>query len=344
MKFTNLKLPFFILALLLIIFTIKAQDDCGSKLVDAQKLYRQGIIEEIPQMLKPCIETGFTRIQRNEAYKILILTYLFDGDQLNAENTMIEFLKKNPEYEIMPNDPVEFVSLFETFRTLSVFSFGLKFGPNFTNARVIEHYSALNLDHTNSRDVTGGGYHVGLSINRYIARRIFLNLGLNYIHSSYKFIEENVSNVNAPEPMKTTIGFKESLNRYELPLSVGYEFEYSPFNYILSTGASIYKIFKASGIPEILKVPKAEVSMTDYRKSVMFSYHISMGLKYKVPRGYLAFDMRYQIGINNIVNTGLRWKNPELLHQYNYVDDDFALNSFSISFGYYFSFYQPKKR
>jgi hypothetical protein len=129
MKIPNLKLPALFLILSCSVFILSGQEDCSSKLVEAQRLYRQGLIEDIPQLLQPCIESGFTRAQRNEAYKILILAYLFDGNQYNAENTMVDFLKKNPEYEVMPNDPVEFISLFETFRTMSVFSFGLNFGP-----------------------------------------------------------------------------------------------------------------------------------------------------------------------------------------------------------------------
>ena len=120
-----------------------AQDDCATKIQEAQKYYDQGMIDEIPKMLAPCMADGFTRTQKIEAYKLIILSYLFDDNQFEAEKTMLEFLKKYPEYEIMPNDPVEFVYLFESYRTTSVFSFGITAGFNFTDPRIIEPFHVL---------------------------------------------------------------------------------------------------------------------------------------------------------------------------------------------------------
>ena len=340
MKILNPKLLFTFIIVLCSVFGLSGQEDCGSKFVEAQELYRQGLIEDIPQLLKPCIESGFTRAQRNEAYKILILAYLFDGDQYNAENTMIDFLKKNPEYEVMPNDPVEFISLFETFRSLSVFSFGLKFGPNFTNPRIIEPYVQGDVNHTISRNITGGGYHAGLSVNRYVARRFFINLGINIIHNSYKFVEEQTLTVDdGEEPIIITTSLKESLDRYEIPLSIGYEFEHKEFNSFIRAGVNISKIFHVSGTPE-KEVILAEENMTDSRDNILYLWHVGAGIKYKIPRGYLVLDIRYHYGLNNIVIPETRY-NLEIL---GHVDDDFSLYSFTFSLGYYFSFYQPRKR
>ena len=65
-----------------------SQTDCSVKLDSAQNLFENGIIEEIPQVLNPCIEEGFTREQKISAYKLIILTYLFDDNQQGAESTM----------------------------------------------------------------------------------------------------------------------------------------------------------------------------------------------------------------------------------------------------------------
>jgi hypothetical protein len=337
MKIPNLKLPALFLILSFSVFILSGQEDCSSKLAEAQRLYRQGLIEDIPQLLKPCIESGFTRGQRNEAYKILILAYLFDGDQYNAENTMVDFLKKNPEYEVMPNDPVEFVSLFETFSSLSVFSFGLNFGANATNPRIIEPYVQGDMNQTESRNITRAGYQVGLSINRYIARHMFINLGICYVNNSYKFVEEQTLFVTSQDPVTTSL--KESLVRYEVPLSIGYEFEHRNFNSFIRAGASISKISRVTGLPEKESV-QAEENMTEYREDFLYMCHAGAGIKYKIPRGYLVFDVRYHYGLNNIVIPEMRYSLDILGH----VDDDFSLNSMTFSFGYYFSFYQPRKR
>jgi hypothetical protein len=47
--------------------SVYAQDDCATKIQEAQKYYDQGMIDEIPQMLAPCMADGFTRQQKIEA-------------------------------------------------------------------------------------------------------------------------------------------------------------------------------------------------------------------------------------------------------------------------------------
>ena len=70
-----------ILMLTLVIFSpVLHGQECGTKIQDAQKLYEQGLIEEIPQMLAPCMQDGFTNVQVIEVYKLIILFYLFDDN------------------------------------------------------------------------------------------------------------------------------------------------------------------------------------------------------------------------------------------------------------------------
>jgi len=53
--------------------TLRGQDDCAAKIQEARKYYDQGMIGEIPQMLAPCMESGFTRAQKIEGYKLFFL-------------------------------------------------------------------------------------------------------------------------------------------------------------------------------------------------------------------------------------------------------------------------------
>ena len=141
-------------AMLLLVFSLAfqlpvlSQENCTNTLQEARNYYEQGLVEKIPQLLAPCLEEGFSRAQKIEAYKLIILAHLFNYDQIEAETTMEEFLRKFPEYEIMPDDPVEFVYLFESYRTTSVFSVGITAGANITDPRIIEPFTAMDLTHT----------------------------------------------------------------------------------------------------------------------------------------------------------------------------------------------------
>lgn len=348
MKYLKLILfPWFLS--LLINFDILSQDvDCKSSLEEAQKLFNQGMIDQIEKVLKPCIEKGFNKSERTEAYKLIIIASLLDGDQAKAENNMFAFLRENPEYEVLPSDPVEFVYLFETYRTKSFFSIGFIIGPNFSDPRIIESYSAGDLNNTISSNKIGAGYHVGLSANRLISKHMFLNLDLIYHFNTYQFRDKYKKLGDYGAPDYDIVTYKEELNRIELPLSFGFQFQTSSVNYYFKAGAGYSYLLNANGTPSKELEYNSEVingatkSVKEFRNSHLFSGHAGIGIQVKIPHGYLLLDGKLNIGLNSLVNMKDQ-PNDIFLPDFLYLDDDFSLNSLSFSVGYFFSFYQAKK-
>jgi len=322
-----------------------AQDECASKIQEAQRFYDQGMIDEIPSMLAPCMAEGFTRTQRIEAYKLIIMSYLFDENQFEAERTMLEFLKKYPEYEIMPNDPVEFVYLFESYRTASIFSFGLVGGINVTDPRIIEPFSTFDLSEATLKNTIKPGFQVGLGIERYISRKFLLNLEVFLSLNQYMFSDERR---NALTNTISYVTFREKLYNVEIPVTLSYEFTIHKTHFIIKAGASASKITGVSGVPtrkfseDLQAITGSSMNMSAYRKQFLYSGIIGAGIRYKVPRGIVSLDLRAKMGFNSIVNTG---KIDETLqNRFYYLDDNFSLNNLSLSVGYYFSFYSPRKQ
>ena len=331
----------------------RAQSDCSKTLQEARNQYDQGMIDEIPKMLAPCMQEGFSRAQRIEAYKLLILAYLFNDDQFEAEKTMTEFLKRYPEYEIMPNDPVEFIHLFETYRTTSEFSIGLMAGFNLTNPRIIEHYSLLDGFGTDPSNTTGTGYQLGLGVGRYLGKRLMINIELQWVHHGYTFYEENTvipRNIMTDEESKYTesFKFKEQLNKATLPVTALFEINNRKFLWFVRAGGSVNYILSASGTPsadqEGQPVPGKTINITDYLNTYYFCAILGAGFHFKIPRGFLALDLRYNMGINNLLRTDLRYDDTYSTSFFECLGDDFSLNTFTFSVGYYFSFYSPKKQ
>jgi hypothetical protein len=330
-------------------FALYSQDDCGTKIQEAQKYYDQGMIEEIPKMLAPCMESGFTHNQKIEAYKLIILSYLFDDNQFEAEKTMVEFLKKYPEYEIMPNDPVEFVYLFESYRTTSVFSFGLTAGFNLTDPRVIQPYSVFDLRNVSMKNTMKPGFQVGIGVGRYISRKMFFNLEFKFTENRYGFKDEIITPLPGTDGI-TSVTYSERLYKIMLPLSLSYEFNAKKVHYFLRTGFSVGKITGVTGIAsrkyaeEMPAITEETQNMSYYRKNMLYTALIGTGIRYKVPRGVLTVELRTNLGLNNIVRPERRFENQQQIDKSYYIDDDFSFNSFSLSAGYYFSFYRPKKQ
>jgi hypothetical protein len=351
----NLKLRYVLISsimLIKVIFSpvVQGQNECSTKIQDAQKLYEQGMIEEIPQMLAPCMQDGFTRPQVIEAYKLIILSYLFDDNQFEAEKTMVEFLKKFPEYEIMPNDPVEFVYLFESYRTTSIFSFGFTAGFNLTDPRIIESYSVLDQRNVSLKNTMKPGFQVGIGVGRYISRKMFINLELKFSENRYGFKDEVITPLPGLNGI-SSVTYSEKLYKLMMPLSVSYEFSAKKkLHYFLRGGFSVASITGVTGTAarqfteEIAPVPGETSDISRYRKSIMYAGVAGAGVRYKVPHGVLTAEFRASIGLSNIVRPERRFENMQQIMKSYHEDDNFAINTFSFSAGYYFSFYKPKKQ
>jgi hypothetical protein len=337
---------------LLLCFTnpVFSQDDCSSKILEAQKLYDQGLIEGIPQMLAPCLEEGFTRAQKIEAYKLIILSYVLDDNQFDAEKTMVEFLKKYPEYETMPNDPIEFVYLFESYRTTSVFSLGPSIGFNLTDPRIIEPFTLFDKNQTTTKNQMKPGFNVGVGFGRYLSRKFLLNLEFKFVSNSYSFEDAIRIPVAGSNDAINTVTYTERLRKLELPLTLAYEFTLGKTHYFVRGGFSAAKITSVAGHPsrkyseELPALTSDYEDISDYRKNILYGGIVGAGIRYKVPRGMVMLDLRVNIGLKNIVRADRRYDNQNYLTKYYYLDDDFTINTVSLSAGYYFSFYKPKKQ
>ena len=71
------------------------------------------------------------------------------------------------------------------------------------------------------------------------------------------------------------------------------------------------------------------------------------GINYKVKKGNVFLDLRYNYGFQNIVKTEQRYQNDlnnDLLYRYYYLDDDFKLNNFAFTIGYAYNIYKPVKK
>jgi len=338
------------LSLVLLPFNLQAQKSCLNTLREAKELYEGGLIDEIPELLSGCMESGFTRTQRIEAYKLIILAYLFDDDQFQAERMMDEFLKKFPEYEVMSNDPVEFVYLLESYKTSSFYSFNLFFGPNFTNPRVTEPFSALDQTQAEYNDKTGTGFHIGFGVGRNLWKDVNINIDAIYSWQKFTVIETaGILIENDDEPRDFTEStVVEKLKKVDVPLSFTYSFGKGNLDYFVRLGGQVSFITENTLSPQRTQygaetISESETDISDQREQIVYALLGGLGFKYKIPRGFLVIDLRYQFGLNNMVKEENRYDMPRFWSRYYYVDNDYMLDYLSISFGYHFSIYQSKK-
>jgi len=324
--------------------TLHAQEECAFVLERAEKLYEQGIIEEIPALLSDCIQKGFNKEERLEAYKLVILSYLFDDNQIMAEQTLLEMLRKYPEYEIAPTDPVEFVYLFETYETIPVYSIGLGGGTNFSLLNITAKYGTHNLSNENiTYHWLSPGYNFNIRLNRYLREDLELNLEAGYMQNSISYTNNSYEFL--------AIHTRETQSRFYVPLTLTYDL--TSFNKItpyIRLGGSV-GLMKGSNIKIEIEhldnshpdIKSPDINITSLRDNLNSWIVGGVGVKYKFTGGYLFFEANYNHGLLPSVNEENRYSIDDLVFKYYHVDDDYMLNSLTIKVGYMYSFFKPRK-
>jgi len=350
-------LRLFLLPVSLLILGLPAQvmgqeQSCSFTLKEAQRLYQQGLIKDIPAMLEGCLEKGFTRQQRQDAYKLIIQCLLYNDNQSGADSAMPRFMKKFPEYEINPTDPKEFVYLFNSYRNLPVLSIGASFGINWSQVSVIESYQIAYTNGTPRKYISGGfGTQFGLQVNTYIAPQI--ELGLGFLIANYTFSSSD--SVKFTSASTQVIKAVETESRFEFPVFARYEFKpykkFTPFvrlgivpAYTNSTSLALSLSYVGQNGQNDLKAPAKDI--LGWRKQFGIWSLAGAGIKYDLPPwGYIWIDVKYQLGFTAMkLNTDPEFISTEIGTKYYYVSDNFKLSNFGISVGYSYSFYKPTKK
>lgn len=329
---------------------VHGQENCRSTLVEAGQLYNQGLIDEIPELLAPCMEEGFTRAEMIEAYKLVILAYLFDDDRLEAEKMMDEFLQKYPEYDLMPNDPKEFEYLFESYKTSAVISASFQMGTLLSMPSVRAMYSTFDQNSIEDQARPGMGFLIGVGASREFDENWAAHVELLLSIHNYTFKQASNSVYQSETYEFGSVELKETMNKIDIPITATYSFGEGDIKYYLRGGMGIGFISKVKGdFVRSHSLAEYSVSANDYdlkdlRAGAYFYGVLGGGISYKVPRGNLNVGLRLHFGANNLVKTEQRYSDDQLLSRYAHVDNDFSLNYLSLNIAYNLSFYQSKKK
>lgn len=337
----NIFLLFFFL---LIVHKSFAQKDCSVLLKDAEKLYIEGAIDSIPKLIDSCFRNGFTRKEKIQAIRLYALINLYNDRNMEAENYMLNILKLDPEYEVNKSiEEPEFVLLYNDFVTYPVWAYGFYGGLNFSDIRIIEKYGVENINTSSIENFMDYGFQFGLKYNRNIVKGMELNLDLQFAQNKYTIERSSLD--------FSLTSFSESQLRLSVPVSITYEIgakKLKPFirlgssvGYLLSSKATVVRSYSDNSHAE---VKGSDVDLTKFRNGINAWLICGAGIKYKVPRGNIFLDLRYNYGLLSQTRTETRYENSELIYKYYYIDNDFTISNISLSLGYVYLFYKPKKR
>ncbi|TAF72750.1 MAG: PorT family protein [Bacteroidetes bacterium] len=320
---------------------------CSQSLKEAQKAYEKGNIELIKSKIENCVSsTEFSKIEQMQAYRLMILSFLYLDDQKNAEKWMNDLLVFEPDYK--PNkllDPIEYIKLYESFNVIPWISAGLSIGVNASRARNVWDYNVGNSDGNNTtKNSTGFSINLGGVADFNLKKKLFLTTEVQLVTRALKAEKAAFSN--------SKITVLESQTLLEVPLSLKYiigDGKLKPYirvgggiNLNLSSSQSLNRIKDDENATVEYSGPAVDVKSS--RNAINTFALVGAGLMFKIGYGHLFIDARYQYGLSNLVKQAGRYETVNSrLTSYGYIEDDFAINSVFINTGYIYSFYKVKK-
>jgi len=335
-------------SIILILFSLGSVEafsqeyDCAVKLKEAQACFERGQVELVSDLVNPCIQSGsFTKEDELTAYKLLIQALLLDENMPGAEEFMLEFLRKNPEYEHTAADYTGFVYVKSKFEVKPVMMVSVQAGLNymFMTGQSERSVSSLPPDISVSRDPVN--IYTGAEVMYPIGSRLRVAGGMFFSTSSYEYTE-NIMNF-------TTVQYKENMRRLEVPVSAVYDFaRLGRLTFSGRLGAGYVMNLKTDA--KALNAPTdinngftrtgENVDRSDSRIKSDFFIQAGLGSMIKVPHGYFTAEIKTALGMRNQV---IDSPPGSLEYYYFYTDDTFRMNMIGLSLGYIHIFYKPFK-
>ncbi len=336
------------------------KNDCEQTLGTALDEFNAGHFYGLSAILKPCIENGFTREQQQRAYILLTQTYLLIDDPIAAEDSYLKLLKANPEFVTDDaRDPIDVVYLSKKFTSTPIFSLFAQVGANISPVRVIQANDLFQGHDTvnyNKSYTMRPGWQFSIGSDLTLTDRISVAAALQYKFTSYQHNYTQAFGRDKGE-------FTDRQSWLNIPISVKYSFEKGRFKPFIFIGYSTnILVGDKANINSLDILNDGEASQPTGIQNVNFLYKRNIlnsavffggGFKRKIGLNYIFVDLRYNVGLKNIVkernlfsttNSSSKYaESHEIAMRYGHVDDYLRLDNLAISIGYIHPFYKPRK-
>jgi hypothetical protein len=365
-------------ALVLIAFSAQVAfaqgDDCELTLSRALEEYNAGHFYSIPSILEPCLNK-FTNEQRQRAYLLLTQTYLLMDDPIGAKQSYLSVLRANPEF--LPDTAVhtiDVIYLSRKFTATSIFSWFAKAGTNVSQVRVIHDLRTVGEATASEKYNMRFGYQASVGGDLSITEKINARAEIGFLQATYKHTSKNFFVFDSKQfidrqswiTLPLSIVYSDHLGKYRPYGYAGYSFQYLLADRgditITNNRPAGSSNEELTGIEERENTPEEspQISLMYKRNRFNQALFAGGGLKVKMGLDYIFFDVRYSMGLKNVVSEKNVYANyAEATNEYSYspehvismdastqfmhVDDFFRLDNISFSVGFLRPLYKPRE-
>jgi hypothetical protein len=319
-----------------------AQSTCTQTLRSARATYDQGRLQELPSLLEGCLRSGFSTQEKVEAYKLLTLAYIYLEEPDKADQTMLAILNTDHYFEVnYSTDPAEFIALYKTFRTKPIYRVGGKIGAVATMPNVVE---AVKANEGDSKYIAKIGVQLHFVFEIPLSDRLTFNPEIGFMQRNFGY--ENTTNF-----IDTTFSTvaTEKQNWISLPLNVQYQFQTQKFKPFVALGFQTDYLLGSNFTGSRTRkgyqfIEEKSFALSTQREKLNMSIVAAAGAHFKLGGGLVITEVRVLYGLKNVnSNTTAFAIDSNLPFQYGYADSVFKLNSISLTIGYVYNIFNPKK-
>jgi hypothetical protein len=321
-----------------------AQTACAVTLRTARTTYDEGRLHELPGLLAPCLKSGFTQQEAVEAYKLLVLSYIYLEEPAKADEAMLALLQTDPYFEVNESaDAAEFIALYRTFRTWPVYRVGAKAGVNATQPYITSYVDAVEGAQVSYAPAVS--FMSGLVFEIPVADRLTLNPEAyfqmrTFLYESELKLSDDLTNSSEGKEVQTSVS---------VPVSLQYAIARTKLNPYISAGVSVDYLLKSSITMNRLRVNANSIQertfdVTDSRERIQVNAVASAGIKSRLGGGFVVTELRLSYGLTGINDPATAFTLDDyLLFDNGYADNSMRLNSISLTVGYVYNVFHPKK-
>lgn len=333
------------------VFAQSTTPNCPQTLRLASSTYEQGRLHEVRGILDGCLKSGgFNDQEKEAAYKLLALSYLYLEEPEQADEAMLNLLRTNPYFEVKTaSDPAEFIALYKTFRTRPIYRIGLNVGVNATQPNVISNTSTIEDSKNEFRYKIG--FQFAATADVPLSKKLTLNGGIGYQQKSFELtstVETAATDQQGGDLIVNELIATQVQNWIAIPISVQYLLKEMKYNPYISAGISTDVRLNTEVTAERSREGQTSIEPKafDYNyqtKLVNVSAIVAAGSKVRVGGGFIVIEAKYAYGLTGITKESTSYQDQEIFLTYGMPNTNIKLNTFSITASYVQNIFNPKK-
>lgn len=335
-----------------------AQTDCYVQVQEAEMLYFDGEFEKSAKLLDSLLRSCKYPKKDKELVLTTLIQNLIELDRIEEVHIrMEELLKVNPNYEvkteIVQQDFLKYLNKWKVRPRLSV---GGRVGINIPTFNVKRTYTILNGVDYSAKYKGQLVFHGGVMFEYEFINN--LSGVVEFIFSQYKYERTLTGNNN------WQLKYDERINYFEVPVYIKKYFSFDNsklepyllaggiFQFPYSATADLNLAFNnfdvLTGTTDQNTLTSLDVDRENEREGFNADLAFGAGLSRKVKNVVFSFDLRYVLGLTNIMEVTNKYDNQDLIFNFYYIDNDVKASKFefSVSVNYIFNYSikkQPEK-